>query len=576
MEERKIELLQELNSEKQELESKGEKLSAEKLKQWESLTMLKAIEEQKANVTKQDEAFFGWMAPEETRGDIIQQAITNQVPVSKEKDEETISYSPLIHMNDLNKRYSMVIMYALTQEMSLEEVLSDDPQYDERKEEIGKTFIESLKFEDKKAYVDRKKDEYLANEKNADHIENMCKMWMEAIKKDGLQAKRPAKMRGSSDMITFFGERCKEYWEKSQSGSQPLSESDFIQNMRTEGKRTFADQRDFGANYFGYLNEHNQKISGMLQEMHDAFAKIPADFMHKTDIPDLAQNMTQIALISEASTNLELCRHENLLEVTYDEEENTNELDARENLTEDIRQIGIIKSYCDYIASDAYTLNEYATKAEYERIQEGYWAKLQMDAIADRCKEKETLGEVGRELHTYNAGGIVDKKKKEFQDAMMSASLADGMWAAKANDYIGTGKMKEAVKADESEMEEEPEIEEDEPEMENKGPVVRTRKPVISEDDFVIQQAKMVQEQFLSQAKTEPELSQEEDWRDFETFDLNEDKTVNMASVRTMSWKELEAEEKQAKSGSKKQTVSTPMKSVEKKKEKEAPKLGKK
>lgn len=574
MNESQMKILQELNIEKQELESKGETLSSERMRQWEYLTMLKSVEEQKASVQKQDEAFFGWIAPEKTRGEIVQQAITNQVPVSKKKDTETVSYSPLTSMNDINKRYSMVTMYALTQGMTLDQVLSDDPQYDKQKAEIGEKFIKSITFMDRAAYADYHKSAYLGNEKNIKHIEDLCNIWFDTIEKDGIQVKRPSKMAGRMDLIMFVGDRCKEYWKTRDAGHNQMSKSDFIKQMQTTGMKEYADQRDFGENYFGYLDDHNLKVNEMLQEMHGAFAKIPADFMQKNDIQTLAQNMKIIALISEVSTDLELCRHEDVLKATYDEDENTNELDEMETLTEDIRPIGVIKSYCDYVASEAYTLNEHATKAEYEWIQEGYWSKLQMDAVADQCKTKKTLGEVGRELHTYNAGGIIDKQKKEFKDAMMYAGLHDDMWAAKANEYIGTGKnplhLYDSLKQ-----------------------TYRVPKSVPEKtDDEVIQQAQDVQERVLSQRKAEEKLSEKKvndesrlewkDWMDFETFDMVETgeydkegkaiKNVDMKSVRTMSWKDLEAEEKQAKTDGKKSVKPNQVMSEEKKKVKEAPK----
>ena len=150
----------------------------------------------------QDDAFWGWIDKEKQqdgkpRGQYIQELLTNVVPDKKESK----AYSVLLNMNDVSKRFSLVAMYAINKGMTLDEVLSDDPSLNERKAEIGKEFFSKMKFEDQKEYADKKKNDYLKNDKNKTRIEAICERWLTAMEKDGPNAKKPPRFLGDPDQI---------------------------------------------------------------------------------------------------------------------------------------------------------------------------------------------------------------------------------------------------------------------------------------------------------------------------------------------------------------------------------------
>ena len=432
---------------------------------------------------------------------------------------------------------------------------------------------------------------------NKTRIEAICERWLTAMEKDGPNAKRPPKFLGDSDQITFFHKKCQDFIINSASGQTQKTKAEFIEEMRTAGQAEFVNQHDFGKRYKSFVEEHTFNVNPVLLEMHDAFTGISSDFLKDTDIPSLADNIKKLAFVTQVSRDLEECRDEEVLVASYDEDENTNEMDEKEQRTAEIRELDIFMKYCNYIASDNYTLDRDANEDEMKAIYDAYWAKTQMDAIAEKISKAESIGATADEMKTYNVGDSVKKQEEQFKEKMKGLDNRSKEWVDKANAFIASGENPLTIEKDEAVMEapkandlvqgeatvgesvkaaEEPAIEEpaiEEPVIEE--PAIE--EPVIGEP--------AIEEPVIDEPEVKESTVDWKEWMDFDTFDMVETgeldeegkaiKAVDEKSIRTMTWKDLLEEDNKEKGVNKKfpktERTKEAEKDTKKEKQKEVP-----
>ena len=165
--------LDELGKEERHDEIKAQvRMMAEREKDY--YRMKKTIEKDKEATAQADLDFFGFMTkgkvPEKgkTQKDLLQSIMSDIGKVSMDpetaeelqisRDAYSAGAEQCFMMKTLHRqptRVGLCRVFAMTQGMTMEEILSDDPALRERKEEIGKAFVEKVSVLDKKEFYEK-------------------------------------------------------------------------------------------------------------------------------------------------------------------------------------------------------------------------------------------------------------------------------------------------------------------------------------------------------------------------------------------------------------------------------------
>lgn len=140
----------------------------DKKRQADQIRMKEGVEARQRSIKANDAAFFGWLADPNGAAEYtpeVEAALCERVPKAFEirispEDREALKinteiYAPVVVIQRPDSRGSVVSLYAMTQGMTLDEVLSTDPSLNEEKTAIGKRFVEEFKILGKEEFLQR-------------------------------------------------------------------------------------------------------------------------------------------------------------------------------------------------------------------------------------------------------------------------------------------------------------------------------------------------------------------------------------------------------------------------------------
>lgn len=293
---------------------------------------------------------------------------------------------------------------------------------------------------------------------------------------------------------------------------------ELMEKMQIISVEKFLDKKDGSENYQSYVNRRKKEIMETFNTMHEALLALPLSFENGVGSEQLAKDYQKYSFILGAKVELIQIAGKHLTE------DNKTTFETMETGTRKLDLLECMVKQSEFIASDAYLGVRDLDESAMAALRDGYAFRAVMDQVVPACKGAETVGDIQKKLDENH---VTIDERIQIQMKLSSPKAITKKWAEQALEYVITG--------------EEP---------------MHTYDPQTMECKL---------------------LPASEDWMDFETFDLDDEKSVKMESVRTMSFKELMTEDTAGKTmdvkESKKPSVS---KSEERKKVKEDPKLGKK